>query len=567
MVALLMRMKAKLTWNSMKRQTAFLVLSILGALGIASYVGMIAVGAVFSIFEGYADLASVMFTLISALAVLAWVIAPALMASADNTLDPVRLAPFAAPSRRFAIGMIAAAFVGFAGIGTALFLLIPFVAWIVSGHVVVALVSVISACLALAISLVWSRAVTTWMSVQMTASTRRRDLQGVIATVALFLFVTPLGLYVNAGIDNFNAAFVTRLGTIVGWTPMGAPFAISQSVYEGNYLVALARLAISLVTLWAGWKLWQYVLPFAMNGKARPVSAEARQAIAEGRHLIDPTQAAPSARADQRSFKHVDPWLRLGLPRAAAALAARTSHEFIRDPRLLSQLIAVGVLPVLGIAISFMGSNSDFSFGNTFAIFFTLFGAMLFGGVVATLMAWDSTANWLSITAGIRGRDERLGRLVGALPSAISLFAVVMALLAFAAGIQGRSLIYLAVTTVLLFCATAGAGQILHARWLYPVPPPGTNPISTKSTGSFTATMLVQFAQWLAALVASLPASVVLLLGFFGILPDWIGYIVAPVWSLVCLVVGVIVGGRMWDRHAVTLLQQIKAWPGHAKAA
>lgn len=182
-------------------------------------------------------------------------------------------------------------------------------------------------------------------------------------------------------------------------------------------------------------------------------------------------------------------------------------------------------------------------------------------------MAWDSTANWLSITAGIRGRDERLGRLVGALPSAISLFAVVMALLAFAAGIQGRSLIYLAVTTVLLFCATAGAGQILHARWLYPVPPPGTNPISTKSTGSFTATMLVQFAQWLAALVASLPASVVLLLGFFGILPDWIGYIVAPVWSLVCLVVGVIVGGRMWDRHAVTLLQQIKAWPGHAKAA
>ena len=214
-----------------------------------------------------------------------------------------------------------------------------------------------------------------------------------------------------------------------------------------------------------------------------------------------------------------------------------------------------------------MGSNSDFSFGNTFAIFFTLFGAMLFGGVVATLMAWDSTANWLSITAGIRGRDERLGRLVGALPSAISLFAVVMALLAFAAGIQGRSLIYLAVTTVLLFCATAGAGQILHARWLYPVPPPGANPISTKSTGSFTATMLVQFAQWLAALVASLPASVVLLLGFFGILPDWIGYIVAPVWSLVCLVVGVIVGGRMWDRHAVTLLQQIKAWPGHAKTA
>ena len=125
MVGQLIRLKFQIIWNTIRRQTAILVLSIIGALYMAFVGASIYVGLAFLARSEEAARVAPLFAFAGPLVMAAWLVFPILFSSMDNSVDPVRLAPFVGPSKRLATALAAATAIGPGGIFSAVILGLP----------------------------------------------------------------------------------------------------------------------------------------------------------------------------------------------------------------------------------------------------------------------------------------------------------------------------------------------------------------------------------------------------------------------------------------------------------
>jgi ABC-2 type transport system permease protein len=197
-------------------------------------------------------------------------------------------------------------------------------------------------------------------------------------------------------------------------------------------------------------------------------------------------------------------------------------------------------------------------------------GGILLGAgvVVAFVMGWslsadisyDDTAFWTHVAAPVDGRVDRAGRAVAGM---VVGGVVVLATDVLVLGVSGR---WDAAVPVLgmslgVLAVGVGASSIYSARVVYPVPKPGDNPFSTPQ-GSSLAVMLTQSLGMLLLLAVCAPT-----VGL-GIAAVVTGHPVLQVLTLVvglgsgaaALVVGVRVGGGLYDRRAPELLQTIRSF-------
>lgn len=588
MVAQLIRLKARVTWNSLTRQVWVVVLTILGLLYGLGVIGGLAAGAVAATLSGHLEVVAALLVLAGALLVLGWIMVPVVFASLDNTLDPRRFAPYIGPSRHFALGLVAATPVGISGVVTTLVALVPVAVWLSGGDPLAALVALVGTLLALATSFLWARVASTWLGIRATSTAGRRDLMSVVATLLFIAVLAPMGIWINLLTENFDAGHIHTAADLVAWSPFGAPWAMAGAVHSGAWATALLQLVITGVFLALGWWLWLRVLPAAMCGTAHRLSPLAEEAVAQGRALVDPDREHDGPRSSARASRGgggpgavaagagaardglagVEKWQRLGLGAPAASLAERTQRYWLRDPRLSTSLLSSLIFPAMAVFWTRFSFGDEGGPGIGMSVFFMLMLPLIIGQVAGSLLQYDSTAFWLLVASGIRGRSERLGRLVGSLPLCLAVLALSCAAFGLLSGIGTGSAWLLSAGVLLVFCAAAGVAMVIGARWVYPVQPPGASPMSTKGTGQFLTTMIIQSLQWVLAFVAAAPAGAVLLWAQFGSgVPVTLACAVAVVWSVLLLVAAVLVGGRVWDSSDVEVLSKIRAWPGHGSAA
>lgn len=563
MVGQLIRLKLQIIWNTIRRQVAVLVLSILGALYIASVAGSIYVALAFLARSDSAPEAAPLFAFAGPLVAASWFVFPILFASMDNSVDPARLAPYVGPSKRLAAALAAASAVGPGGLISALILLLPawFALW--RAHWLEVLGYLIGAVATLAIAVLWARAVGTWFAVRLNTS-GKKDLVTLIGVTAFMVIVTPMGYWLSVLSRNFSLVAFSAGVDISLWTPFGAPFGVVTSLTEGAWAAAAIRAVISLVVGYLGWRAWLSVLRPVMSGYRGDINADAQRAIDEGRHLIDETVEVTErtqrvAQSSSAGLRSVDWFTRVGLGPRSASLAARTLRYWFVDPRLNMNLVLAIVFPILAILIG------RIDFGDQTVVFTGIFLYLVpitTGMATGSLMQYDSTGAWIVISSGMSGREERRGRLIGSLPALLPQFLGYLIHDA-AVGASAQQFIYHQVMGVVFFAGAAATTLVINARWVYPVQPPGTSPLATKGTGSFLMTMLLQLVGFTGTALLQVPSYVLLALAAFGFVPQWVAFVVAIAWSVLVLEAGVRVGGRVWDRYAVAALTTIRSWPGH----
>lgn len=571
MVAQLIRLKARVLWNSLTRQAWMVVLILLGLVWGLGMLVLVAVGLVSTTAAGHLVLVAEGTVLAGALLVAGWVLLPVVFASIDNTLDPRRFAPYVGPSRRLAVALIAATPVGVGGLFSTLVVPVVVIVWMVGGDPLAALLALLGGAVGLATCFVWARVTTTWLGVRLTATSGRRDLTSVLATMLFVVILAPMGVWMQVLIEAFDPTTFARITEFVSWTPLGAPWAVALSAHAGRWGAAGAQLLVALATLAVGGWAWLRVLPRAMAGVPTPLDARVDDALAHGRALVDPSlatadQRRTSATGAQRWFPGVERWQRLGLSVPAASLAQRTHLYWIRDPRLLTSLLSGLLFPAMAVFWTLF-TDAPEGTGTGMALFFMLFLALVEGSVVGTLMQYDSTALWLVIASGMRGRDERLARLVGSAPLVGTLVLGSTIVFSVVAGVQPLPSARLLAAVLVMLMATCAVTQVISARWVYPVQPPGTSPMSTRGTGQFLTTMIIQTGEWLLSAVAAAPALALLALAQWGGVPDVVALPVAVAWGVGLAWGGVELGGRVWDQSSVEVLTKIRAWPGHATTA
>ena len=105
MVGQLIRLKLRIIWNTVRKQTVVLVLAVLGVL----YFGGIYTSAspwapLSSLAPTRPYLAAPVMPIVGPFIFLLWLVLPIIFASMDNSLDPVRLSPYVGPSKRLGAG-------------------------------------------------------------------------------------------------------------------------------------------------------------------------------------------------------------------------------------------------------------------------------------------------------------------------------------------------------------------------------------------------------------------------------------------------------------------------------
>lgn len=520
MVATLVRLRLLVLKNSFRRSTGQLVAVIIGALYGA--VGLLVVlAALVGLSFAPAEVATTAVVLAGSAAVLGWAVLPLLLSGIEQTLDPGHLAVYPIALRPMMIGMLLSGAVGIAGAATTIASLGTALPWLRSPGV--ALIALVTGVLGAATCIVVSRAVTSVAS-GLASGRRFREASGLLILIPLIL-AGPIIIGITSGLRS-SADALPAVATGLGWSPLGAAWAVPGAIAAGDPLGALLRLLIAVATLAVLWAVWRWGL---------------------SRSLVTPARASSRVRAPGKSgLFGVLP----GTP--AGAIWARCLTYWFRDPRYLRQLLVIPLLP----AIMWFYASINHSTGYIFAAAPVVAFALGIGMIAD--VSYDSTAFALHVSKAVPGRADRLGRAAALLTFAVPAIVIVaLGSAAFegdwlpATGILGLSLGML--LSGVAVCA------VTSARFVFPVPEPGDNPFRSRP-GSNISLLGPTFAAWGIIAVLCLPEIVLFVMSLvtrdaiFG----WAALVVGVVLGGVLVAVGVRVGGRVLDARAPELLLQLR---------
>ena len=265
------------------------------------------------------------------------------------------------------------------------------------------------------------------------------------------------------------------------------------------------------------------------------------------------------------------------MPSPAAAVAARCLRYWRADPRYLVQAISLVVMPVLLAVMIAMGRTSIVDAGETASLApgrapavllaAPVLAALLSGWGLHNDLAFDSTALWTQVSASVRGRDDRLGRIAAA-----ALWqAPVIAVLALGGGAWTglwRALPAVGGLSAALYGCALAWSSLTGVLLPYEVNAPGDSPMKSRTSGTAFIAALVQMVGMGVIGLAAAPViagfAVMALAGAWGW--GWPFLAAGALWGAGAAWAGIAVGGRLLDSRGVRVLTTIRSWPGHEEA-
>ncbi|PPG53337.1 transporter [Rathayibacter sp. AY2B3] len=517
MVAHLLRLRLLLLRNSLTRNVWQLIGVILGGLYAIAVLGLVAAGLVAL---GGTDpaFANVAIVLGGSALILGWVLGPIFLSGSDQSLDLPTLATFPIPLRTFLLVLAAAGLAGIPGVVTSLGALASAAAW--WSRPIGVLPGLVAAVIGVATCVVASRligALTTGLG----SSRRYREvIGGVVLVVVILLGPLFVGLttVIRDGLDVLPV-----IAGALGWSPLGAIWAVPGSVVAGDGVAAIARLLIGIATLavlvWA----WARALRHAL---AEPAASGAHSASGSaGLGLFGRFPGTPTG-----------------------AVAARALGYWWRDPRYSRGLLVIPAVVVLAVFYSAIGSG-----GDTFVLLSAVLVGLIFGVTLCADVSYDGTAWAAHVSSGVTGSADRAGRVIAA--AIIGIPAVVVVAVGTAL-YAGRADAIPAVLGMALALVLSGFGvsSVASSLVVYPVPGPGDSPLKTPP-GSGMISSVVMLGSMAATGLLALPSIVLGAISLIGGDPAFglIGLAAALVLGTVFALVGIRVGGRIVDRRAPEL--------------
>ncbi|AZZ56931.1 transporter [Rathayibacter iranicus] len=517
MVAHLLRLRLLLLRNSLTRNVWQLIGVIVGglyAIGVLGLVftGLVALGATDPAF------ANVAVILGGSALILGWVLGPIFVSGSDQSLDLPTLATFPIPLRTLMLGLAAAGLAGIPGLVTSLGALASAAAW--WSNPVGILPAVVSAVIGVAICVVASRligALTTGLG----SSRRYREvIGGVVLVVVILLGPLIVGLtnVIRGGLDVLPV-----IATALGWSPLGAIWAVPGSVVAGDGVAAVARLLIGLATLAALVWAWARALRHAL---AEPAATGAHSA---------------SGSAGLGLFARFP-----GTP--TGAVAARALGYWWRDPRYSRGLLVVPAVVVLAVFYSVIGGG-----GSTLVVLSSLLIGLIFGVTLCADVSYDGTAWAAHVSSGVTGSADRAGRVIAAALIGIPAVLVVAVGTCLYAG-RPEAVPGVLGMSLALVLSGFGVSSVASSLVVYPVPAPGDSPLKTPP-GSGVISSVVMFGSMAATGLLAAPSIVLGAISLIGgdVVSGVVSLAVALVLGSALAAVGIRVGGRIVDRRAPEL--------------
>ncbi len=516
MVGLLVRLRLVLWRHGLSRSPAQLASTVIG--GVAALIGWALFLPALVLLSREPLRVTSLTVPAFALLTLLWGVLSLVAAGVDQTLDPARFAVLPVPARELVPGLFAAAFLGMPAVFTIGLALAQVASWASYPGAVVA--AGVAAILGVPTAVLFSRVLTTALARVMT-SRRGREIGAVVISLVTIM---PMGFnfLVTRGTPGLNPRDIdaTSMAGLVGWTPVGWAWSLPYDVARGRWDLAATHLVLAVATIAVLWWAWVRLLDRVLTS---PLVTGGGQRIGRGRLL---------------------PWL-LGTG-PAAAIATRRIRAWRRDSRLVSIAMRTLVLPVVLIAQGLV-TRATTPLAPMGAVMLAVFSGL----TLMNDLAFDGPPWWLHLAAGVRGVDDRLGRVLASTIVFAPVTAVAYAA-AVALGLVDHPVVWLAVVLAGLLCSM-GVAALFGAILPGTAPRTGGNPFAAQS-GAAAQGCITALVSFVAPAVLLVPVIVsgVLLSGAGAW--QWLCVGIAALWGMVVLTTGVVVGGHRLDAKGPEML-------------
>ena len=456
--------------------------AVLAAFGVAGGVALAAASA---------ERAAVILTVLAAVAGVASLVGPVLLAGVDDSLSPARLAPYPLPRANRFVGLLAAVMVSPVSVAAAVVLAALAIGR--SRSIAGAPVVLVAAVALWVLLLVTSRVLATAIA-RLASSRRGKDMTvalGALVGLSGWLWGRVAELIGRVGYERF-----ARTARVVRWTPPGALGRAIVLAGGGRVADALASLAIGLLGLIAAAALWWMVL-----GRADVESGRATRAA---------TSTVATATGGAGATGELPSGLFAGLlgrlPRTTVgAIAARDLRYLVRHPR---QRVSFATLVIVAVVVPLVNVTRSHPPREL-----TLLGssAALLGGLSAlNQIGVEGRSLWIHLTSGVSPRTYLRGKNLALLTYLVPLvFVATVVLAALTGGWVYLPAALLAGTGSLL--AGIGIGNLNSV--LAPVAQPeGANPFASNVGGQGCVSGLLMLVSMVVVTVVMLPVGIALLL-------------------------------------------------------
>jgi ABC-2 type transport system permease protein len=472
------------------------------------------------------------------LLVLGWLLLPLVFLGVDETLDPARFALLPLSRRTLVVGLFSAALIGVPAlavlVGTSGLVVS---AWALGGWSA-GLVTVLGVLAGLLLCVAASRAVTSAFAT-MLRSRRVRDLAAVLlAVVAALLGPLQIALVSAAGKADWDR--LAGVATVIGWTPLAAPYTAGIDVAEGRVWAAPVKFLITALTIAALLFWWSRSLESAMVGAAAG-GTERR---------------GTSGTAVAQLFPRVLDWA--GRNRFGA-LVARETRYWWRDARRRANLITfavVGIFVPVMVNLSsqgvLAGEEATFAISPTVLSVSLIFVGTLASVSLANQFGFDGSAYAANVVAGVPGRIELLARM-----TAFSIYVapiIVLISIGFPVVLGEPQLIGVAAGSLF---AAYGVGlainNVVSVFGAYSLPET-SNPFAMNS-GAGVAKSLLSLVSMVSSAAVSVP--MVVATALLGDVWLWLALPVGTAYGVGAALLGAYLGGDALDRRMPELLNAV----------
>lgn len=451
---------------------------------------------------------------------LGFAVAPPVTASVDP-LDPRRFAVVGPEPRPLAGVLLLAGFLSVPVFAVLVLAISVAIAWSEQG--VGALASVVSIVLGLTTCVLLAR-----VSMALGALVKRprqsRELAGVYL-VAVLVVVVPVAVFL--GSLEWRGTVPSQLvsaAEALAWTPVGAAWGIALAPTPG---AAVGSAVVAVATVAALTAVWFILVRILLTTTPRPVAVRERGGLG---------------------------WFALLPGTPGGAVAARSLSYWLRDRRYLVNIVVVPIAAVLSmVPLVVAGVPLEMA-----ALLPVPIMALFFGWLPHNDLAYDSTALWMHIASGVRGRSDRIGRLVPVLLVGLPILAVSIPLAIVAHG-RWAFLPALIGVCAALFLSGLGLSSISSVVAPYAVSRPGDSPFQQpQRTGS--GGVIAQALVMLGSLLAASPAIWLAGRALASDTEDAVGALWAGLTAgVIVLVVGIAVGAFLFERRGTRLMEFAEA--------
>ena len=517
MVAQILRLKLILLANSFRRtpwQVVGLILGLLYGIGTATFIS----ASLIALRYTEVEVAGPIIVVFGSVTLVVFALLP-LVLGIDDILDPRRFSLFGISNTTLATSIGIASLLSAPAVVITIIAVAQTATW--SATPAASGLSVAAAVL-IVITAVLSSRISTTLANFLLSTRRSRDLTTIIV-IALGIAGSPL-VAVLASVDwaRNGIAVLTDIASVLGWTPLGAAWAAPAAAAAGHESDAFAKLAIAIVWVLALFVVWRVLMAAVLT--------------------------TPPRRPQAKKYLGLGWFDRL--PRTpAGVIAARSITYWTRDPRYVTSLAIIPVIPVV-MVITFFVAGVPL---QTLALLPVPVMCLFLSWSVHNDVSFDNSAIWLHLASSTSGRDDRWGRLLPALLVGVPL-------------VLGGSVISIAIyddwsvlpsligVSFAILLSGLGLSSILSARFAYPAVRPGDSPFSQPQAGG-NAAGLIQGLSFFGILLLAAPAVAAAALGFiYG--DGWhlaaLGIGVGV--GVIALVGGVRIGANVYDSRSSELL-------------